>query len=292
MLLLRTLAAQAALLVSASADAPRAVVWMLGDDYGYAGVGFAHGPNPGNPEMRTPHLDALAAEGVVLDRHIVYKYCSPTRAALMVYAPNSVSCIGLSPKPWCLEQSGRIPAHVNQNNECNDIESTSGIDLRYELLPAKLKRANFTTAFVGKWHGGARSLANLPINRGFGDHFGFLKGGEVSPRFSVPQYAAPPAHCCCCCCCCCGGAGPLDPGEWQLPRRGQEHRRSVGWPRAFQPLGHVQRQAVFSAGGGDRQCGGGSRGAAVFVFSLAQHALSDPVPTRVDVRIDGSVQQQ
>lgn len=30
----------------------------------------------------------------------------------------------------------------------------------------------------GKWHGGARSLANLPANRGFDTHFGFLKGGE------------------------------------------------------------------------------------------------------------------
>lgn len=31
---------------------PRAIVMMLGDDYGYHNVGFAHGPSPGNPEMR------------------------------------------------------------------------------------------------------------------------------------------------------------------------------------------------------------------------------------------------
>jgi hypothetical protein len=30
----------------------------------------------------------------------------------------------------------------------------------------------------GKWHCGARSTANLPISRGFDQHFGFLKGGE------------------------------------------------------------------------------------------------------------------
>ena len=87
----------------------------------------------------------------------VYKYCSPTRSSLM---------------------SGRIPAHVNQNNLCNDIESTSGVDLRYTLLPQKLKLAGYTTAFVGKSHLGARSPANLPINRGFDSHLGFLKGGE------------------------------------------------------------------------------------------------------------------
>jgi arylsulfatase A-like enzyme len=31
---------------------------------------------------------------------------------------------------------------------------------------------------AGKWHCGARSTANLPVNRGFDTHYGFLKGGE------------------------------------------------------------------------------------------------------------------
>jgi arylsulfatase B len=50
----------------------------------------------------------------------VFKYCSPTRSSLM---------------------SGRVPPHVNQNNLCNDIQSTSGVDLRYTLLPEKMKLA-------------------------------------------------------------------------------------------------------------------------------------------------------
>ena len=135
---------------------------MLGDDYGYNNVGFAHGPKGsdfghGNPEMRTPHMDALARDGVVLDRFYTYKYCSPTRSSLL---------------------SGRLPPHVNQNNLNNDIEAKSGPDLRFALLPAKMKEAGYYTAMVGKSHLGARSAANLPINRGFDYHFGFLKGGE------------------------------------------------------------------------------------------------------------------
>jgi hypothetical protein len=54
---------------SPAAAPPKAIIWMLGDDYGYANVGFAHGPNPGNPEARTPTMDALVKEGVLLDRH-------------------------------------------------------------------------------------------------------------------------------------------------------------------------------------------------------------------------------
>ena len=59
-------------------ESPKVVILMLGDDYGYNNVGFPHGPagndfGHGNPEMRTPNLDQLVAEGIVLDRHYVFK---------------------------------------------------------------------------------------------------------------------------------------------------------------------------------------------------------------------------
>ena len=143
---------------TAAAPRPKAIVLMLGDDYGYNNVGFAHGPlNKGNPEMRTPNLDRLAADGIVLERHYTYKYCSPTRSSLL---------------------SGRLATHVNQNNKNNDIEAKSGCDLRFKFLAQKMKEAGYYTAMVGKSHLGARSPANLPINRGFDSHLGFLKGGE------------------------------------------------------------------------------------------------------------------
>eukprot|EP01079_Euglenida_sp_SAG-EU17-18_P004395 gene4395-798_t len=142
------------------ADPPKAIIMMLGDDYGYANVGFAHGPlKQGNPEMRTPHMDELATGGVVLERHYTFKYCSPTRSSLM---------------------SGRLPTHVNQNNVNNDILAGSGVDLRMTMLPQKMKQAGYQTAMIGKSHLGARSLSNLPINRGFDEHF--APGMPLSPR--------------------------------------------------------------------------------------------------------------
>jgi arylsulfatase A-like enzyme len=140
-------------------EPPKVIVFQLGDDYGFNNVEYPHGPNnAGNPESRTPTMAKLAVEeGIRLERHYVYKYCSPTRSAFL---------------------SGRLPVHVNQNNNCNDASSMSGIDLRMTLLPQKLKQAGYRTAAVGKWHCGARSAANLPVNRGFDYHLGFLKGGE------------------------------------------------------------------------------------------------------------------
>ena len=46
-------------------------------DMGWNDIGY-HGS-----EVRTPHLDRLAAEGVRLDQHYVYATCSPTRVALL-----------------------------------------------------------------------------------------------------------------------------------------------------------------------------------------------------------------
>lgn len=73
--------------------------------------------------------------------------------------------------------TGRLPFHGNQENG-NDLNSTAGADLRMTFLPAKLRQAGYSTSMIGKSHLGSRSVAHLPVNRGFDQHFGFLGGGE------------------------------------------------------------------------------------------------------------------
>ena len=139
-------------LLSANAPTKKPHIFtILADDFGWHNIGFR------NPEIRSPNLDKAFATGITLNRHYVFKYCSPTRSSLL---------------------TGRLPLHVNQNNEANLIVSKSGIDIRMSLLPKRLKAAGYATAMTGKGHLGARSHANLPVNRGFDRHFGFLKGGE------------------------------------------------------------------------------------------------------------------
>jgi len=146
-------AALAALALSAAAkpSAPH-IIFHLADDLGWWNVGWG-----GNKEARTPHLDELANSGLQLKRHYTFKYCSPTRSSLM---------------------SGRLPYHVTQNNKNNDVANPGGADLRMTLMPEVLKKAGYATAMSGKWHVGARSMANVPTSRGFDTHLGFLKGGE------------------------------------------------------------------------------------------------------------------
>eukprot|EP00750_Incisomonas_marina_P008916 INCI15739.1.p1 GENE.INCI15739.1~~INCI15739.1.p1 ORF type:complete len:339 (+),score=51.19 INCI15739.1:177-1193(+) len=141
-------------------DAPPHIIFALADDLGMNNVGFRQklaSPEL-EPEVRTPTIDALAANGLLLDRMYSFKYCSPTRSSFL---------------------SGRLPLHVTQNNNNNLVTNPGGADLRMQLLPQRLKEVGgYNTSLVGKWHVGARSADNLPINRGFDQHFGFLKGGE------------------------------------------------------------------------------------------------------------------
>lgn len=64
---------------------PHIVTIML-DDFGWGNWGI-HAEQVDNAqlqrEVQTPNMDALAREGIVLDRHYVHNVCGPTRTAFM-----------------------------------------------------------------------------------------------------------------------------------------------------------------------------------------------------------------
>ena len=126
------------------------IIFVLVDDWGFADVGFR------NPDIKTPNFDTLASTGLVLDRHYVFKYCSPSRASFL---------------------TGRWPHHVHQWN-IDPPNAEVGLNINMTILPAKLKQAGYSTHMVGKWHEGFFSKEYLPINRGFDTSSGFLAGSE------------------------------------------------------------------------------------------------------------------
>ena len=134
--------------VQAVATKPN-IIFVLVDDWGYADVGFR------NPAIKSPNFDDLAKTGLLLDRHYVYRYCSPSRASFL---------------------SGRWPHHAHQWN-IDPPGAEVGLNINMTILPAKLKQAGYSTHMVGKWHEGFFSKEYLPINRGF-DTSGFLAGSE------------------------------------------------------------------------------------------------------------------
>ena len=66
------------IIVAAVAALPDLVIALV-DELGYNGMAFSSN----NTEVLTPRTSELVCEGVVLDSMYSYRYCSPSRAALM-----------------------------------------------------------------------------------------------------------------------------------------------------------------------------------------------------------------
>lgn len=134
---------------TAAQDAPRPhIVHIVSDDQGWRDVGFH-----GSPDIRTPHLDKLAATGARFERFYVTPLCTPTRAALL---------------------TGRYPFRYGLQSFVIPASGTYGLPTDERLLPRALKDAGYDTAAVGKWHVGHADRKFWPLQRGFDHHYGYL----------------------------------------------------------------------------------------------------------------------
>jgi len=154
--LLSTFSLTASLRASLTAQASERpnVVVFLSDDMGWADLSCY-----GAKDIRTPHIDRLAREGVKLtDCYSNGPVCTPTRCGLMTGRYQQRYGKGLE---WAL-----VPTDVNL-----------GLDPKHTTLPRLLKNAGYRTAIHGKWHLGRETQFN-PIHHGFDEYFG-LTGGNV-----------------------------------------------------------------------------------------------------------------
>jgi arylsulfatase A len=129
------------------------VVLMMADDMGYADIG-----SYGARDIRTPHLDRLAREGVRLtDFYSNGPVCTPTRAALMT--GRYQQRVGLE---WAT-----VPT----------LHPDAGLPVSEPTVARMLKNNGYRTALFGKWHLGYKAEFN-PVRHGFEEFFGLL-GGNV-----------------------------------------------------------------------------------------------------------------
>ena len=67
--------------IRAAESAKPNIVYILCDDLGYGDV---HCLNPGRGKIATPHLDKMAAQGMIFsDAHSSSSVCTPTRYGIM-----------------------------------------------------------------------------------------------------------------------------------------------------------------------------------------------------------------
>ncbi|KAK5638660.1 hypothetical protein RI129_012955 [Pyrocoelia pectoralis] len=126
------------------------IVVIVADDLGWNDVSF-HGSN----QILTPNIDAMAYNGIVLNRFYVQSICTPSRAALLT--GQYPSRYGFQAMPILAGEDRYLPTHL-------------------KTLPSHLKNLGYTTRLIGKWHLGFSYLNNTPTYRGFDSHFGYWVG--------------------------------------------------------------------------------------------------------------------
>lgn len=126
------------------------ILLMLADDLGYGDLGCF-----GGRDIRTPHLDRLASEGLKLTHHYVCSpVCSASRAGLL---------------------TGRYPQRTGITGVLRDQHDSTGMSVAEETVADSLSTSGYETALIGKWHLGM-SRNYWPRRRGFQHFYGFLSG--------------------------------------------------------------------------------------------------------------------
>ncbi|MHB8519182.1 MAG: sulfatase family protein [Limisphaerales bacterium] len=156
------LALFAAIGIVSAADKPKPnFVIIFTDDQGYQDVGCF-----GSPDIQTPNLDRMAAEGVrFTDFYVGQPVCSASRTALLTGCfPTRVSILGaLGPK------------------------SKIGINANEKTIADVLKPRGYATAIYGKWHLGDAPQF-LPTRHGFDEYFGLPYSNDMWPKHPSAKF--------------------------------------------------------------------------------------------------------
>lgn len=138
------------------------IVVLLADDLGYAELGCQ-----GNTDVPTPHIDALAHEGVrCTSGYVTAPFCAASRAGLLT-GRYQTRC-GFEFNPIGVQNA----------------DPAIGLPVDTVTLPEHLHAAGYATGLVGKWHLGG-TAAHHPLRTGFDEFYGFLHEGH---HYVPPPY--------------------------------------------------------------------------------------------------------
>lgn len=156
------------------------IIYILADDLGYGELGAY-----GQEKIETPHIDALAQNGMLFTQHYTgAPVCAPARYMLLTG-----------------KHSGH--AYIRGNDEWNErgnvwnykavvldstLEGQRPIPSSTVLFPQLLKENGYTTGMVGKWGLGAPHTDAIPTKMGFDFFYGYNCQRQAHTYYPVHLY--------------------------------------------------------------------------------------------------------
>ena len=129
------------------------IIIVFADDQGYQDLGCQ-----GSPDIETPHIDALAEQGVRFTSfYSAYCVCSASRASLMT---------------GCYQPRISMPGVLGPR-------SRKGLHPNEVTIADMLKAAGYATMCIGKWHLGDHEQT-LPTAQGFDHYFGLPYSNDMA----------------------------------------------------------------------------------------------------------------
>ncbi len=138
------------------------IIIIYADDLGYGDLACYGAPN-----IETPNIDRLAAEGIRFTNYLsASNVCSPSRGALLT---------GRYP------QRNGLPVCPNENAKMDVWNEHVGLPLSEITLPELLNPKGYATAAFGKWHLGKLESFG-PRKQGFEEYVGSLYNFPVGKK--------------------------------------------------------------------------------------------------------------
>lgn len=146
------------------AQSPPNFIIIFTDDQGYEDLGCY-----GSPNIKTPNIDRMAAEGVRFTSFYAAPFCGPSRAALLT---------------GCYPPRNRMAFNHNP-------EAKTGLNHDEITIADMLKPLGYATMCIGKWHLGDH-LQFLPPHHGFDQFYGLPYSNDMWPLNPRMPFGDPP----------------------------------------------------------------------------------------------------
>lgn len=139
------------------------ILVILADDLGYGDLSCHGGKIP------TPNIDSIARNGMSFkEGYVTAPQCAPSRAGLMTGRH---------------QQRFGFECNFEKPDSSGDAVPGGGLAIEEKTIADHLRTLGYHTGAIGKWHLGDEPAFH-PLERGFDEFFGFLKG---SSHYMLPE---------------------------------------------------------------------------------------------------------